>query len=101
MRYAVLKEFVTPIHRFHEGDEVEDIEIDGVLLPSDWVKLGYLSHASEDNMDVLREEAAALGIKVDRRWGAKRIAEAIEEEKLAQLEASRASEGSVTVAPSE
>lgn len=86
MRYAVMQDFRTPTHRFVAGDEIDDSEIDGPLLASDWVDRGYLGPVADEDLAALRQEAGELGLTVDRRWGAARIREAIEAEKQARAE---------------
>lgn len=81
MQYVVLRPFKTPLRRFPEGLKVDDSELDGPLLAAAWAERGYLGEA-DDGLDVLRAEAAGLGIAIDRRWGAPRLREAIEAAKV-------------------
>lgn len=89
MRYLVLQPFKTPIRRFHVGMEVDDTDVDGPLLAAEWAERRFLGmpEPAEEDIGALRQEAAELGLIPDRRWGAKRIREAIEAEKVAQAEA--------------
>lgn len=86
MRYVVVQEFKTPQHRFPLGTLVDDTEIDGPLTALDWVERGYLGSVkpTEEDLTALQEEAAALGIEIDGRWGAVRLREAIEAKKAEQ-----------------
>src|SRR5678816_3596849 len=110
MRYTVLKNFLTTTHRFREGDEIEGADVDSMLLPEEWVELGYLeelgpsvgeleaSDAEGLEEDRLRAEAEAMGLKIDRRWGTKRIREAIDAEIAARAESNQAEASSANPA---
>lgn len=81
MRYTVIEAFATPLHRFHAGMEIDDVEIDGPLSALDWVELGKLDSPGQDDRAALQAEAAGLGLEIDRRWGAARLREEIEAHK--------------------
>lgn len=43
MRYRVIQEFATPLHRFPAGTEIDAAEIDGPVPVERWVELGKLT----------------------------------------------------------
>ena len=45
MRYTVREEFVTPLHRFPAGAEIDENEVDGPLSVEEWVARGMLVSA--------------------------------------------------------
>lgn len=107
MRYQVTEEFKTPLHRFRIGDEVEDTDIDGPLTALDWFDKGYLGHIppAEEDVDALRDEARALGVSFDRRWGAARLREEMErfqakQQAAAEKAAAAAAEAAVSAVES-
>lgn len=72
MRLVATKKFKYATRRLVAGDEFEAPDAHGLLLVG-WRKAQRLEDEIVSELDKLRTKAAALGIRVDKRWGVARL----------------------------